>query len=34
MASISHSMTTTAFAIDGYRIEKTFGIVRGIIVRS
>ena len=23
-----------AFAIDGYRVEKTFGIVRGIIVRS
>jgi uncharacterized protein YbjQ (UPF0145 family) len=32
--TISHGMTTTAFAIDGYRIERTFGIVRGIIVRS
>lgn len=32
--TISHGMTTTAFAIDGYRIDKTFGIVRGIIVRS
>lgn len=32
--TISHAMTTTAFAIDGYRVEKTFGIVRGIIVRS
>lgn len=31
---ISHGMTTTAFGIDGYRIDKTFGIVRGIIVRS
>jgi uncharacterized protein YbjQ (UPF0145 family) len=29
-----HRMTTTAFTIDGYRIVKTFGVVRGIIVRS
>jgi uncharacterized protein YbjQ (UPF0145 family) len=28
------SMTTTAFTLDGYRITKTFGIVRGIVVRS
>jgi uncharacterized protein YbjQ (UPF0145 family) len=27
-------MTTTAFAIDGYRIVKSFGVVRGITVRS
>lgn len=27
-------MTTTAFELDGYRIIKTFGVVRGIIVRS
>lgn len=27
-------MTTTAFAIDGYRTVRTFGIVRGIVVRS
>jgi uncharacterized protein YbjQ (UPF0145 family) len=27
-------MTTTAFALEGYRIVKTFGVVRGIIVRS
>ena len=27
-------MTTTAFTLDGYRIVKTFGVVRGIIVRS
>jgi uncharacterized protein YbjQ (UPF0145 family) len=32
--TISQGMTTTAFTIDGYRIDKTFGIVRGIIVRS
>jgi uncharacterized protein YbjQ (UPF0145 family) len=28
------SMTTTAFEIPGYRVAKTFGVVRGIIVRS
>ena len=28
------SMTTTAFEMPGYRIVKTFGVVRGIIVRS
>jgi uncharacterized protein YbjQ (UPF0145 family) len=28
------TMTTTAFALDGYRTVKTFGVVRGIIVRS
>jgi uncharacterized protein YbjQ (UPF0145 family) len=27
-------MTTTAFELTGYRIVKTFGAVRGIIVRS
>jgi uncharacterized protein YbjQ (UPF0145 family) len=26
--------TTTAFTLDGYRIVKSFGIVRGITVRS
>jgi uncharacterized protein YbjQ (UPF0145 family) len=31
---MDHSLTTTAFTIDGYRITKTFGIVRGITVRS
>src|SRR6266478_4246021 len=29
-----HSMTTTAFTLEGYRITKNLGIVRGIIVRS
>ena len=29
-----NEMTTTAFAIDGYRVVKTLGIVRGIVVRS
>ena len=27
-------MTTTAFTLDGYRVVKSFGVVRGIIVRS
>jgi uncharacterized protein YbjQ (UPF0145 family) len=29
-----HRMTTTAFTIDGFRIVKSFGVVRGITVRS
>ena len=29
-----HNMTTTAFTIDGYRITRTLGVVRGITVRS
>jgi uncharacterized protein YbjQ (UPF0145 family) len=28
------SMTTTGFAIDGFRVVRTLGIVRGITVRS
>lgn len=31
---IEHAMTTTTFGIDGYRIDKTLGVVRGIKVRS
>ena len=31
---IDHSMTTTTFELEGYRITKNLGIVRGIIVRS
>lgn len=31
---MNHALTTTAFSIDGYRITKTLGVVRGIIVRS
>jgi uncharacterized protein YbjQ (UPF0145 family) len=27
-------MTTTAFTLDGFRITRTLGVVRGIIVRS
>jgi len=33
-ARIPHAMTTTAFTLEGYRLEKTLGVVRGIIVRS
>ena len=29
-----HGMVTTAFTIDGYRITKNLGLVRGIVVRS
>jgi uncharacterized protein YbjQ (UPF0145 family) len=28
------AMTTTAFEMSGYRVVKTLGVVRGIIVRS
>ncbi len=34
MAFIQHNATTTAFEIDGYRVVRNLGIVRGIIVRS
>ena len=27
-------MTTTAFTLDGYRVVKTLGVVRGVTVRS
>ena len=31
---MDHSMTTTTFALDGYRVVKQLGVVRGIVVRS
>jgi uncharacterized protein YbjQ (UPF0145 family) len=31
---VEHRMVTTAFVLDGYRIVKSLGIVRGITVRS
>ncbi len=31
---MEHSMTTTAFTLDGYRIVRNLGVVRGITVRS
>jgi uncharacterized protein YbjQ (UPF0145 family) len=33
-APIDHSMTTTAFVLEGYRTTHTLGIVRGVTVRS
>lgn len=32
--SLTHPLTTTAFELSGYRITKSFGVVRGIMVRS
>ena len=31
---VLHNMVTTAFVLDGYRIVRNLGVVRGIIVRS
>ena len=33
-AALDHSMTTTAFALDGFKTTKTLGVVRGVTVRS
>lgn len=33
-APVPHVMVTTAFELDNYRIVRTLGIARGIIVRS
>lgn len=30
----THPLTTTAFELPGYRATRSFGVVRGIIVRS
>jgi uncharacterized protein YbjQ (UPF0145 family) len=32
--SQTHPLTTTAFELPGYRITRSFGVVRGIMVRS
>lgn len=32
--SVSHHMVTTAFELPGFRVTRTLGIVRGIVVRS
>jgi uncharacterized protein YbjQ (UPF0145 family) len=34
MAPIELVMTTTTFALDGYRVQQTLGVVRGVTVRS
>jgi uncharacterized protein YbjQ (UPF0145 family) len=31
---VPHAMTTTAFELPGYRIHASFGVVRGVVVRS
>jgi uncharacterized protein YbjQ (UPF0145 family) len=31
---MNHAMTTTAFGLEGFRIKRTLGVVRGITVRS
>ncbi|HEY7098833.1 MAG TPA: YbjQ family protein [Terriglobales bacterium] len=31
---ILHTMVTTQFELDGYRVVRTLGVVRGIVVRS
>jgi uncharacterized protein YbjQ (UPF0145 family) len=32
--TIEHSKVTSAFELDGMKVTKNFGIVRGIVVRS
>jgi uncharacterized protein YbjQ (UPF0145 family) len=32
--TVQHSLTTTTFELDGYRVVQTLGVVRGITVRS
>lgn len=32
--AVLHTMVTTQFELDGFRVVRTLGVVRGIIVRS
>jgi uncharacterized protein YbjQ (UPF0145 family) len=32
--TVLHEMVTTTFTLDGYRVKRNLGLVRGIIVRS
>lgn len=32
--SQTHPLTTTTFELPGYRVVKSFGVVRGLVVRS
>ena len=32
--SVSHNMVTTQFELEGFRVTRTLGVVRGIVVRS
>src|SRR6266852_8392380 len=31
---VSHNMVTTQFELNGFRVTRTLGVVRGIVVRS
>lgn len=31
---VGHAMVTTQFELDGFRVVRTLGVVRGIVVRS
>jgi uncharacterized protein YbjQ (UPF0145 family) len=33
-ATVAHNMVTTQFELDGYKVVRTLGVVRGIVVRS
>ena len=33
-AGVTHTMVTTQFELDGFRVVRTLGVVRGIVVRS
>jgi uncharacterized protein YbjQ (UPF0145 family) len=33
-AMVAHNMVTTQFELDGYKVVRTPGVVRGIVVRS
>ena len=34
MEMVAHTMVTTQFELDGFRVVRNLGIVRGIVVRS
>jgi uncharacterized protein YbjQ (UPF0145 family) len=34
LVNMTHPLTTTTFELSGYRVVKSFGVVRGIVVRS
>ncbi|WCJ60798.1 YbjQ family protein [Fontisphaera persica] len=34
MSNQTHPLTTTAFELPGYRVVRSLGVVRGIVVRS
>jgi len=33
-SAVNHTMVTTQFELDGFRVVRTLGVVRGIVVRS